>query len=106
MCGHSDPTARDTAAALPVGLEILFFFLSLLPTDCMHTIFFHALIFKNARTVFLPNVHLEGKIENGTPILPFSPNSSWHCDAAACQVLNNTLDQGQTNERVLLSNRI
>lgn len=64
------------------------------------------LFFKNARTVFLPNVHLEGKIENGTPILPFSPNSSWHCDAAACQVLNNTLDQGQTNERVLLSNRI
>lgn len=40
------------------------------------------------------------------PILPFSPNRSWHCGADACQVLNNTLDQGQTNERVLLSNRI
>lgn len=102
VCGNSNPPAQSTTAAFSCLYGQLFWIIK-------------ARFSQNyAQNLFLENISLfypwlvfllEGRIENSCLILPFSPNSGWHCGAAS-QVLNNTLDQGQRHERVFLSNRI
>lgn len=104
MCGNSNPPGYFLTAALSVWSIIL---------DRKHHFYsvVHTLKEQNSFLenipVLLHDVHLEGGGGEMRRDIQYCLSHQIAVGiGAASQVLNNTLDQGQINERVLLSNRI